>query len=131
MTPVEAVLTVRLDDVGPDHASARAATADLVADLRSSSEVPLTERAITELGTKGSTIEWVVSLMTPATMLSLTRIVQLWLGRDRRRSLVISVRSTKTGKVIEVTGDRVTVDALTEAAAYVMDAEDDDGSESA
>jgi hypothetical protein len=66
-------------------------------------------------GGKGVPVELIVSLSTPGTVAGLARIVNLWLHRDRRRSLKVSVQTAADEKVVSVAGDEISVEALTAA----------------
>jgi len=64
-------------------------------------------------------LELVVALGTSGTVASLVRIVQLWLHRDRRRSLTVSLRGGSDDRVITVEGDNISIDTLSAALSSV------------
>jgi hypothetical protein len=103
-----------------DHPAMQAATVELLTDLRSQSNLRTRQQdKAAESGTKGATTEIIVSLATSGSLASLARILQVWLSRDRRRSLTVAVRETPDGKVISVEGEKITADALAAAIKSV------------
>ena len=70
-------------------------------------------------GAKGGSLEVLVTLGTSGTIAGLVQIVKLWLSRDRRRSLKVSVRNTADGVNIELEGEEISVAALTEALSAI------------
>jgi hypothetical protein len=115
MVTAEARLDARLDGVAPHHAAAQAALRELLADLGASPELGAREIGTASDGSKGSGVELIVSLGASGTLAAVVRVIQLWLGRDRRRSLTVSVRSIAEGKTVSIEGDNVSVGALTDA----------------
>jgi hypothetical protein len=111
----EASLEVYLMGSAPDHTSAQAAAADLRADLQSAPQLRARERHESVTGKKGAAVDLVVTLGASGSVGTLVKIVQLWLNRDRRRSLTVSVRNGDKETTISVDGDAISANALTEA----------------
>jgi len=112
----EVVLDARLRGVDPAHSAAQAAYAELLRDLAGTPSLRATERpAADDDGLKAPGIELVVSAVASGSIAGLVKIVQLWLGRDRRRSLTVRVRANDNETVYDVTGENISVTALTNA----------------
>jgi hypothetical protein len=123
----EASLQVHLKGVGPAHPSAQAAAAELRADLRTAPQLRARERHEGIAGKKGAAVHLVVTLGASGSVGTVVKIVQLWLNRDRRRSLTVSVRSGNKETIIRVDGDPISANTLNEAlhsvASLDVDAE--------
>ena len=115
MAPTEANINVRLAGIGLGHPAAQAAIAELQADLRRAPQLRAREYEASSEGVKGGSLEVLVTLGTSGAIASLVQIVKLWLTRDRRRSLVVSVRNTADGVDINIEGEQISVAAITEA----------------
>lgn len=112
----EVVLVARLRRVDPAHSAAQAAYAELLRDLAGTPALRATERPVADHGgSKGPAIELVVSAIASGSIAGLVKIVQLWLGRDRRRSISVAVREGSNETVYDVTGENISVTALTAA----------------
>ena len=112
---VEAKLETHLEGLGLDHPATQAAVSELMADLRGESELRPAEREVGEHGSKGAVVELVVSLGTPGSIVGLARILQLWLSRDRRRSLTVSVRKSSGETQVTIDGRDISNDVVTNA----------------
>ena len=97
------------------HPTALAALDELLSDLKSASEMRVAQRYVSNRGDKGAWAELTVSLGSTSTIAAFVRIARLWLERDRHRSLTISISEHETGKIINITGERISVESLTEA----------------
>jgi hypothetical protein len=115
MTSAEASLVVHVGLVRPDHSAALAATSDLLADLQREPQLRARERNTDKHGTKGAIVDLVVSLSGPSSLAALTRIIRLWLDRDRQRSMTISVRKDGKETTIKVDGSPISTENLAEA----------------
>jgi hypothetical protein len=115
MAIAEAVLEVRFAGLGLQHSAAHAGIAELMADLRGTPKLRAREHAETENGLKGAPVELLVTLGASGTVAGLTRIVRLWLSRDKRRSLTVRLQNSAKETVVSVEGDQISVDALTKA----------------
>jgi hypothetical protein len=51
------------------------------------------------------------------------RIVQLWLSRDQRRKITVSVYQVPDGKTITIEGERISIDTLTSALGAAIKSE--------
>jgi hypothetical protein len=115
MTAIDASIEVRLADIGPEHPAAQTARGELLADLGQMPHLRAREHETSDEGAKGGSLEVLVTLGTSGTIAGLVQIVKLWLSRDRRRSLKVSVRNTADGVNIELEGEEISVAVLTEA----------------
>lgn len=111
----DARIEIGLAGLRSDHPAAQAALGELIDDLRSDTRMEARERSAAIAGGKGVPVELVVSLSTSGTVAALVRILKLWLQRDRRRSLSVSLRTAAGDTVISVDGDKVSTEALTKA----------------
>lgn len=112
----EVVLDARVRGVDSAHSAAQAAYGELLGDLASAPALRAAERPAGDGGgTKGAVSELVLSLTASGSIAGLVKIVQLWLGRDRRRSLTVTVRTNADEAVYDLTGENVSVTALTRA----------------
>ena len=113
--PAEAKIDIKLEGLEPAHPATQAALEELLTDLRSASELRPEQRGLSEKGSKGAVVELIVSLGTSGSIAGLVRIVQLWLNRDRRRSLTVSVRDEPGETVISIEGDAISTETLSDA----------------
>jgi Effector Associated Constant Component 1 len=111
----EASIEVQLAGVALQHPAAQAVVGELLADLRGIPELRARERDATSDGSKGVATEIVVSLGTSGAIAGLVQIVKLWLHRDRRRSLTVSVHDTDDGMTINIEGKNISISTLTDA----------------
>ncbi|MEV6106497.1 hypothetical protein AB0M28_17520 [Streptomyces sp. NPDC051940] len=102
----------RLAGLDAGHEAALEARAELLADLRAAAGLEAHERALPAEGTKGVATELVIGLSGAGSVGAFAQIVKAWLGRDRRRSLTVTVTESANGKVVRVEGDTVSNDAL-------------------
>lgn len=126
----DAKLEVHLEGLELYHPAAQAAAGELLTDLRRASDLPVEEREVNDGdGTKGALVELIVSLGTPGSIVGLARIMQLWLGRDRRRSIRVSVRNGDEETVIDVEGDQISTDTLAHALRSAVERNQEPGQE--
>ncbi|MFJ7062083.1 hypothetical protein ACIQVA_30955 [Streptomyces microflavus] len=105
----------RLAGLDGDHEAVLDARAELTADLRSVPGARLRERVSPTGGTKGVVSELVLGITGAGGLTALAQIVKVWLQRDRRRSVTLTITETRTGKVVRVEGDAVSNDVLAAA----------------
>lgn len=120
MTVIDASIEVRLAGIGPEHPAAQTASGELLADLARVPRLHAREDVTSVEGDKGGSLEVLVTLGTSGTIAGLVQVVKLWLNRDRRRSLRVSVRNTADGSTIELEGEEISVAALTEALSSTI-----------
>lgn len=108
-------LEVRLEGIGLEHSAAQAAIGELISDLTSVPELKARQRGVADAGTKGAPVDLVVSLGVQGTIVGLVQIIKIWLGRDRRRSLTVSITNDDDKTVVHVEGEQVSTSTLTEA----------------
>lgn len=113
----DAQIQIELAGLAEDHPATRVALGELLIDLRSDPQLRAGERQAASGEGKGVPVELIVSLTTSGTVAGLARIVNLWLHRDRRRSLTVSVQTQAGEKVVSVAGEEISIEALTAALA--------------
>jgi Effector Associated Constant Component 1 len=64
---------------------------------------------------KGAGVELIVSLGASGALAGLAQILHIWLSRDRRRTLTLSIRREGTAKVVHIDGTNVSLDSITNA----------------
>lgn len=64
---------------------------------------------------KGPLTELVVSVSTSGGVAALVKIVRIWLGRDRKRSLQVTVRTAENATTYKISGEGVSVETLQDA----------------
>jgi hypothetical protein len=116
MEAAQVVLEVQFEGISLDHSAAQEGIRELIADLRSA----VREEEVADGGSKGAPVELVVSLGASGTVAGLVRIVKLWLTRDRRRTMTVSVRDMTKETVISIEGDQISVDALNQALNSIV-----------
>ena len=120
MTETDARIVLRLAGLTLDHPAAQAAVEELLTDLTSEPGLRARQQdGSADAGAKGAATEIIVSLATSGSLASLARILQVWLSRDRRRSLTVAIRQTPDGKVISVEGEKISSDVLATAIKSV------------
>jgi hypothetical protein len=119
MTSLDASLTAYVGTTRADHQATLAAVADLRADLDRLPELRARERHTTEHGTKGALVDLVVTLSSSGSLAALARVIRLWLGRDRRRSLTVTFQQDGKETVIKVGGDPISIENLNKALSAV------------
>jgi hypothetical protein len=121
MAMPEAVLEPRFDGIGLHHSAAQAGIEELMADLRQVPDLMAREEASATAGLKGVTQELIVTLGASGTIAGLARILNLWLNRDRRRSLNVRLRSGDRDTVISIDGDQISTQTLARALETAVD----------
>lgn len=118
---VEAVLDLMLEGLHMSHPAAQDALAELVEDLGAKGLPPLVDRATRGEfeGAKGGILELAVSVAAPGSIACLVRVIQIWLGRDRRRTLIVSIRETGHDVSIKIDGSDISDDVLIETVRSV------------
>ncbi|WP_406262782.1 hypothetical protein OIA45_19740 [Streptomyces chartreusis] len=106
----------RLIGVKDDHPAVLDARDELFEDLRSKPGLTAAEHDVAgDGGGKGAVTELIVGLSGAGSLAAFVQLVRLWLGRDRRRSLTVSITEEATGKVIRIEGEHISIESLTEA----------------
>lgn len=99
-----------------DHPAALAAHRELLADLRSDPRLEAREQSGSIAAGKGVPVELIVSLGgTSGIVAAVVRILKLWLQRDRRRSVRVSVRTPAGETIVSVEGDQISTETLAKA----------------
>jgi hypothetical protein len=112
----EVVIGVHLLTVDPGHSAFQAALGELLEDISTVPSLRPRERDLpADGGSKGSLTELVVSLSASGGIAALVKIMQLWLSRDRKRSLKVTVQTTQNTTTYDISGDSVSVETLRDA----------------
>jgi hypothetical protein len=106
------------------HSATQTAVGELLVDLRSAPGLRTGERdAASYDGSKGAAVELIVSLGASGTIASFVKIIQLWLGRDRRRTVTVTLQNVANGKTITIEGDNISIDTVTAALGSAVELE--------
>jgi hypothetical protein len=109
----EVVIDACIPGVDSAHSAVRAASAELVHDLGADPGLRAREHSRPAAsGSKGLASELIVSLTTSGSIAGFVSIVRLWLHRDRRRAVKVTVRTTADETTYDVTGDSVSIQTL-------------------
>jgi len=122
----EYTLTVEpiLDGLQPSHPAHRAATMELL----NLSPKPTTEVLTGSPGSKGVSqdLVWQLAPSAPVVAGALVRAWRLWLQRDRRRSLRVTLNESGAPKrEILVDGENISLETLESAIGAVLDRDDE------
>lgn len=109
-------MSVHLLNVDPGHSAPQGALAEFLEDLRTVPPLRARQRDLPADGaSKGALTELVVSVSTSGGVAALVRIIRIWLGRDRKRSLQVMVRMAENATIYEISGEGVSVETLRDA----------------
>ena len=112
----EVVIDTYVHGVTPDHSAAQIAREELLKVLADFPELRATQRAVKSSSLAKSLIsELVLSVTTSGSLAALVRVARLWLGRDRHRTLKVTVRADGKETTYDITGDNVSIDTLRHA----------------
>jgi hypothetical protein len=128
-TVAELTLTItpRLSGASVVHPAVESALHELVADAQHAAGVKLSivDREATP-GHKGTLQEVALALTAPGAVAGVVQIFRLWLGRDRRRSIDVSINRPGQDPVeLHVSGDGISLDALQKAVDSAIQADED------
>lgn len=112
-----AEVTVDADVGGIDraHPAFQGAWSELLADLRATPGLRAQEcdvAAETAMKGKGWETELIVGLTSTGTVTGLVQALKIWLGRDRRRSITVTVRSGSQETSYEIAGENISTGTL-------------------
>jgi hypothetical protein len=128
----EVVINPHLPGVDPGHSAFQAARAELLEDLGTVSSLRAREQDLpTDGGSKGPLTELVVSISASGGIAALVKIVQLWLGRDRKRSLQVTVQTTENKTTYDISGEGISIETLRDALQAAVQTQIASDSESA
>jgi hypothetical protein len=111
-----------LEGLQPSHPAHRAAMMELL----QSEPKPATETSDGAPGSKGVShdLVWQLAPTVPVTVGALVRAWRLWLQRDRRRSLHITVKESGATKTeFEVSGENISLESVEKAIEAALDRE--------
>jgi hypothetical protein len=112
----EVVINVHLPGVDPGHPASQAALGELLEDLRTIPSLRARERDLpADSGSKGPLTELVVSVSASGGVAALVKLARIWLGRDRKRSLRVTVQDAGQETTYEISGDGISVGTLRDA----------------
>src|SRR5690349_11585679 len=112
-----AEITVDADIRGIDraHSAFQGAWGELLADLRAAPGLRARERDVTAeaaISKKGWETELIIGLTGTGTVTGLVQALKLWLGRDRRRSVTVTVRSGGQAVTYDIAGENISTGTL-------------------
>lgn len=112
-------VAVDIDIAGVDHghSAVRGAWAELRQDLDGTSpRLRVSERHRSDRSnTKGLWDEVIVSLTTTGSLTAFVSALRLWLGRDRRRSVTVTVHDNGRENSYEISGENISTVTLQHA----------------
>ena len=112
----EVVINVHLPGVDPGHSASQAALGELLEDLRTIPSLLARERDLpAHGGVKGPLTEPVVSVSASGGIAALVKLARIWLSRDRKRSLRVTVQVAEHATTYEISGDGISVETLRDA----------------
>jgi hypothetical protein len=123
-----AEITVDADIRGIDraHPAFQGSWGELLADLRATPGVHPQERDVAAEPTvkgKGWETELIVGLTGTGTITGIVQAFKLWLGRDRRRSVTVTVHSGGQEARYEISGENISTDTLQTALGAAVEQE--------
>lgn len=107
MVSIEARVAVNIDGAEEGDEVTRIAREELLQDLQDAAQVGVKEVADAHTGAKGAATDLILAAGTSGGITALVRIFQLWLSRDRYRSLIIKRLVNGQEHVIEIRGDNL------------------------
>lgn len=120
----EVVIDASIREVDPAHTSVQGAWAELRQDLRQVSGLHVEERGLRREGPfKGWETEVIAALTATGTITGFVNVLKLWLGRDRRRSIKVTIRTVGKETVYDISGENISVDALRNALQAAVKSE--------
>jgi len=111
---VVAKISVGVTGVDKNHHVVELALAELIADVREySAELTVSSTGSPQPGSKGWVEDTVLGISSLGGGATFVKLVTLWLGRDKKRSVRVSVeRSDSAPVVVEASGENISVDGL-------------------
>jgi hypothetical protein len=124
MTMTEIAIDVGIRGVDPAHPAVQWARVEIYQDFRRVPGLRVEERDLRGEGSfKGWETELIAALTATGTITGFVNVLKLWLGRDQRRSLKVTVRTIDEEKVYEISGENISVDALRDAIEAAVQSE--------
>ena len=123
-------ITPNMEGLARSHPAAIQATEELYSDMRRSPGTRIDEpdTGLAQPSTKGALQELLVSPESAGAAWAAVKIVKLWLARDRRRTLTVTIdRPGRERQTIHASGDSISVEALERAVHDAVGAEPGDG----
>lgn len=112
----EVAIDVGIQGVDPAHSAVQGAWAEIRQDLRKIPGLNVQERGLRAGGSfKGWETEVIAALTATGTITGFVNVLKLWLGRDRRRSIKVTVRTDGKETVYDISGESISVGALRDA----------------
>lgn len=113
--PSRVVAKIRVSVTGLDknHQVVELALAELIADAKEYSELTVGSTGSPQPGSKGWVEDTVLGISSLGGGATFVKLVTLWLGRDKKRSVRVSIeRSDSAPVVVEASGENISVDGL-------------------
>lgn len=122
----EIAIDVGIRGVDPAHPAVQRAQGEIRQDFRRVPGLRVEERDLRGQGPfKGWETELIAALTATGTITGFVNVLKLWLGRDQRRSLKVTVRAIGEEKVYEISGENISVHALRDAIEAAVQSEQD------
>jgi hypothetical protein len=122
----EVTIDASIRGVDPAHTSIQKVWAELRRDLREVPGLRVEERGLRGEGpSKGWETEIIAALTATGTITGFVNVLKLWLGRDRRRSIKVTMRTGGEETVYDISGENISVDTLRDALQAAVQSEQD------
>jgi hypothetical protein len=116
LSTVDVTVQLKIAGLSDDHSAFQAATREFASDARQMRDVTLKERDVGSPGGKGFLQEFALIPSGPSAAWAVVQLVKLWIGRDRRRSIQVTIkRPGKEPIVVEASGDSLSQQTLDKA----------------
>lgn len=121
----EVAIDIDIAGVDHGHSAIRGAWAELRQDLAGANPAPrLSERHRSDgSDTKGLWDEVIVSLTTTGSLTAFVSALRLWLGRDRRRSVTVTVHDDGGETTYKISGENISTGTLQHALEAAVKAD--------
>jgi len=122
----EVAIDVGIRGVDPAHSAVQEAWAEIRHDLRKVPGLHVEERGLRAEGSfKGWEAELIAGLTATGTITGFVNVLKLWLSRDQRRSIKVTVRTVGEETVYDISGENISVDAVRSALEAAVHSERD------
>jgi hypothetical protein len=111
----EITVDADIQGIDPAHPAFQRAWGELLADLRVTPGLRAQERDVaaeTAMKGKGWETELIIGLTGTGTITGLVQALKLWLGRDRRRSVTVTIHSSGQEASYEIAGENISTATL-------------------
>lgn len=112
---VEIAVDADIRGIDRSHSAFQAAWGELLSDLRTDSGLRTQERDVAAEAAKpgkGWETELIIGLTSTGTVTGLVQALKIWLSRDRRRSVMVTIRSGGQEARYEIAGENISTGTL-------------------